>query len=259
MLLPEITPVEQVRTTFACYVQVLSDMGLQFSSWRGVTASNDMHHKSPLLLPTDETVALEQLSTCQLKLLALHAGEHSVGIQDRAFLLTSIKRTSRAAAGTSWLVQDAMIYSASSTPCPSCGTLQRHDRRPTAQPLSCVQGVTYQRALGAMVSMAGELYVYGGFSTSCFLAEKMVSILREDDPAMVKLNKDTRMWEPVTHAGAPAADWSHGFVNTKGIHILLHCCSMFLQHQQQATQPHRHIRLKSGGNTSVRRMIAHFA
>ncbi len=77
-----------------------------------------------------------------------------------------------------------------------------------------MQGVSYQRAVGAMVSLAGELYVFGGFSTSRFL--EMTGILREDDPFMVKLNKDTHMWEPVTLAGAPGASWCQGFVNAKG-------------------------------------------
>ncbi len=82
-------------------------MGQQNSSRRG---AQDINHKSPLLLPTDNTVALEQVSTSQLKMLALHAGEDSVGIRDRGCLLASIERTHRAEVGTSWLVQNAKVY-----------------------------------------------------------------------------------------------------------------------------------------------------
>jgi len=76
---------------------------------------------------------------------------------------------------------------------------------------------------------------------------------------MVKLNKDTHMWEPVTHAGALAASWSGGFRDTKGIHILLHDYFMFLQHQQQAIQLNRHIKLQCGDNTSVGRLTTRSA
>jgi len=124
--------VEQVRTPFECYVQITSDMGQQNSSRRGDEATQDMHHKSPLLLPNDKTVAVEQVSTSQLKMLAQHAGEDSVGIRDRAFLLASIERTNRAEVGASWLVQNAKVYFSSSTPIPSCGTLQYHDLRSVA-------------------------------------------------------------------------------------------------------------------------------
>ena len=81
-----------------------------------------------------------------------------------------------------------------------------------------------------MVSLAGELYVYGGFSTNRFL--ESTGILRKDDPFMVKLNKDTHMWEPVTLAGAPGASWSQleGFVDAKGNRIVLQDYSVFLQH-----------------------------
>lgn len=131
ILLPETTLVEQLRTPFVCNVQIVSDMGQQNSSRRGVQASQDMNHKSPLLLPT-EAVAIEQVSTSQLKMLALHAGEHSVGIRDRSFLLASIERTNRTEAGTSWLVQNAKVYCACSTPATSYGTLQYHDHQPAA-------------------------------------------------------------------------------------------------------------------------------
>ncbi|KAL0033788.1 hypothetical protein WJX77_005162 [Trebouxia sp. C0004] len=62
-------------------------------------------------------------------MLALHAGDRSVGIRDREFSLASIERTRRAEAGTSWLVQDAM-------------------------------GVSYQRALGCCKLVPAGLCQY---------------------------------------------------------------------------------------------------
>ncbi len=87
--------------------------------------------------------------------------------------------------------------------------------------------------LSNLCSFENELFIYGGISFDFFM-DPGGPIRSRNDHFMMKLDKDTRMWQPVTYAGAPKETWPQDLAYVKGMFSNLESLLMYRRHIMHA-------------------------
>ncbi|DBA93304.1 TPA: hypothetical protein ACH3X2_003586 [Trebouxia sp. C0005] len=119
------------------------------------------------LLPAAKPYLIDNLSTPQLQTLAAFAGATTLPINQRSTLLNVVNTRVEALACKAWHVEN-------------------------------VETVFANRTLGALVSMAGDLWIYGGVSSDVLLHDSITAPHTGADCHLMKLSKHTHQWEPVS-------------------------------------------------------------
>ncbi|DBB12562.1 TPA: hypothetical protein ACH3X3_005354 [Trebouxia sp. C0006] len=144
-------------------------------------------------LASDKPLTIEHLSTSQLRDLASITEEKPVAHGNRALLLDIVQEKLSSDLGKQWLVEHGK------GDCPA-------------------------RVRGQLFSFAGELYVYRGAPTSrilnnCYDRSAWYSTEDDGENLIMRMEKHTGTWVPVSFAGAPDISWVQAHAFSTG-HVL---------------------------------------
>ncbi|KAL3137520.1 hypothetical protein ABBQ38_004806 [Trebouxia sp. C0009 RCD-2024] len=137
--------------------------------------------QSELVLASKQPLAIDQLATSDLQLLSAAHGNKIAWQQTRAAVLSvvgnEVLQAERLRTGpNTWLVENA-------------------------------KGVAPQHAFAGMVSYDGELCMCGSLPAHQILAGETAFQPPDQGAYMMRLDKVTHQWEPVSNQGAPAGNW----------------------------------------------------
>ena len=178
---------------------------------------------SRVFLAKQQPLAIDDLATDDLQHLASAHGTQCTWQHDRSSVLSLVTDAVVRGRQKVYVVEDAKVS--------SYAVFGSSEPLEVNSPATCavtelvelLQGVSPGRMLGKMLSYNSELYMYGGLTARQFLTRDIDfgSFYKGKEHFMMKLDRDTHSWEPISYQGAARDTWQKIHASSRGMFSLL--------------------------------------